>query len=145
MTVHGTPKPAYRAFELLHGAGMERVAVAGTCPCYTNDEICDCGPLSRTDAAVASDAAAPGSSGGAAAVTRCTDTLNNTAGGILATKNATTLRLFLYNHPVMSSTSGMDCEMTVELPADVSSPTHKRSGGACDPVDISERLLVLYR
>ena len=55
--------------------------------------------------------------GGGAAVTRCTDTLNNTAGGLLATKNASTLRLFLYNHPTMSSTTGLPCAMTVALPA----------------------------
>ena len=52
--------------------------------------------------------------------TRCTDTLNNTAGGLLATRNATTLRIFLYNHPTMSSTTGMTCNMTVHLPTGVS-------------------------
>ena len=63
MTIHGTPKPAYRAFQLLHGAGMERMAVEGACP-FT--ETC----------------AAPSAGGLPAAVRageRCTDTLNNTA------------------------------------------------------------------
>jgi hypothetical protein len=130
MTVHGTPKPAYRAFELLHGAGMQRLAVDGICPCYQRSErrapikglssptsVCDCAPLAKQkvgEAAVASPVDAE-------MATRCTDTMNNTAGGLLATRNATTLRLFLYNHPTMSSTTGMTCNMTVRLPTGVSS------------------------
>ena len=138
MTVHGTPKPAYRAFELLHGAGMQRLAVAGTCPCYKSGEytwpnkaaetsnICNCAPLSPTgvdlEAVGAADEAAA-----VATVTRCTDTLDNTAGGVLATQNATTLRLFLYNHPTMSSTSGRTCEFTVQLPTAVTSAALARA------------------
>jgi hypothetical protein len=70
----GTPKPAYRAFELLHGAGMERVAVAGACPCYQSSQynwptgkgsagghVCGCAPLAH--AGVGADAAAAGGGG----------------------------------------------------------------------------------
>lgn len=133
MTVHGTPKPAYRAFELLHGAGMERLAVDGICPCYQNRNAergspaqelrvptgvcCDCAPLAKQNVGQDSDSL----SVDAEMATRCTDTLNNTAGGLLATRNATTLRLFLYNHPTMSSTTGMACNMTVQVPTGVSS------------------------
>ena len=129
MTVHGTPKPAYRAFELLHGAGMQRLAVDGICPCYHSAEhtsvssglaepgsACDCAPLAKQTMAKAGVA----SPIDAEMATRCTDTLNNTAGGLLATRNATTLRIFLYNHPTMSSTTGMTCNMTVHLPTGVS-------------------------
>ncbi len=133
MTVHGTPKPAYRAFELLHGAGMQRLAVDGICPCYQNQlaehgsltngldtsaSICDCAPLAKQNnlgqdsVSLLVDAQM---------ATRCTDTLNNTAGGLLATRNATTLRLFLYNHPTMSQTTGLMCNMTVQVPIGVSS------------------------
>ena len=63
MTIHGTPKPAYRAFELLHGAGMERMAVEGACP------------FTETCAAPS----AGGLPGAVRAGERCTDTLNNTA------------------------------------------------------------------
>ena len=115
MTVHGTPKPAYRAFQLLHGAGFQRLNVDGTCPCYQGgQQTCDCAPITKQT--LGKDAPAV-----AQMATRCTDKLNNTAGGLLATRNATALRLFLYNHPTMSATAGMMCSMTVQLPASVSS------------------------
>ena len=43
------------------------------------------------------------------------DARNNTASGVLATSNGTALRLFLYNHPLFSSTEGSDCAITVTL------------------------------
>jgi xylan 1,4-beta-xylosidase len=125
MTVHGTPKPAYRAFELLHGAGLQRLAVDGTCPCYQGgQQTCDCAPLAKR---VLAKDAVPSPAAVAQMATRCTDTLNNTAGGLLATRNASTLRLFLYNHPTMSATTGMTCTMTVQLPASVSSTALARA------------------
>ena len=115
MTIHGTPKPAYRAFQLLHEAGMKRLPVKGACPFF---EHCD--PPSTLAAAAADDESTATAwqhpeSHGLASSNRCTDTQNNTAGGVLATYNGTTLRLFLYNHPVLSATAGIDCKMTVQL------------------------------
>ena len=110
MTVHGTPKPAYRAFQLLHGAGDKRLPVVGTCPCGNSDKICGCNSGDPpTEKKWLTQAVA------AAAVSRCVDGNNNTASGVLATKNATAVRLFLYNHPGVSGTNGSDCAITVAL------------------------------
>jgi hypothetical protein len=140
MTIHGTPKPAYRAFQLLHGAGMKRLPVKGVCPFF---EHCDPPALAAAAAASAASAAAS-----AATTTkpnnattrlhpkrlvgssRCTDAQNNTAGGLLATSNGTTLRLFLYNHPILSATAGIACKMTVQLPASVANASALVGGGA---------------
>ena len=40
-------------------------------------------------------------------------------GGVLATRNSSVIRLFLYNHPVLSATTGQACAMSVQLPSGV--------------------------
>ena len=72
LTINGTPKPAYRAFQLLHGAGEERHAVAAD---KSNDEECD--------------------------VT------------VLSTSNSTHARVFVTNHPPISSDVGNTCTVTI--------------------------------
>lgn len=75
VTINGTPKPAYRAFQLMHGAGAERLPVSST--------------------------------GGS--LNGCNDT------GVLATRNATHARLFVFNHPLSSSTPGHTCIATLTV------------------------------
>ena len=38
---------------------------------------------------------------------------------MLATRNSSVIRLFLYNHPVLSATTGQACAMSVQLPSGV--------------------------
>ena len=38
---------------------------------------------------------------------------------MLATRNSSVIRLFLYNHPVLSATTGQACAMSVQLPSSV--------------------------
>lgn len=74
LTINGTPKPAYRAFQLLHGAGEERHTVtAGN----VNDKECD--------------------------VT------------VLSTANSTHARVFVTNHPPISSNPGNTCTVTISF------------------------------
>ena len=70
--IEGTPKPAYRAFQLLHGAGDERHAVTAGAG---NDKQCD--------------------------VT------------VLSTSNGTHARVFVANHPPISSDVGNNCSVTL--------------------------------
>lgn len=72
LTINGTPKPAYRAFQLLHGAGDERHAVTTD---TANGKQCD--------------------------VT------------VLSTSNGTSARVFVANHPLISSDPGVDCSVSI--------------------------------
>lgn len=118
LTVHGTPKPAYRAFQLLHGAGAVRLPVAGACPCGSHAQatsaVCPCGPM-NVSGPVRAGVRPEATAAAASMVSRCLDATNSTASGLLATRNSTSLRLFLYNHPLFSGTNGSECTFTVTL------------------------------
>ena len=116
MTIHGTPKPAYRVFELLHGAGNTRLAVDGACPCASESRSSPIGTICPCTAPTpAGPAAGAGVGTNATVLPRCIDARNSTASGMLATSNGTALRLFLYNHPLFSGTAGSNCTVTVAL------------------------------
>ena len=142
MTILGTPKPAYRAFELLHGAGESRFPVSGVCPCGGvggNEDggisaICGCAAAPDITRPMATEGVAASTQVGTEAkklVARCVDGRNSTSSGVLATSNGTALRLFLYNHPLFSGTNGSDCAITVTL----SSGSSSISGSAGHPDD----------
>jgi hypothetical protein len=134
MNIYGIPKPAYRAFELLHGAGATRHHVDGTCPCGVEgipvNAICSCAPTGHNNQTDDSEvpqtpARASSSSATASAVSRCVDASNNTASGVLATSNGTHVRLFLYNHPLYHGVPGSDCTISITLDGNESSQHNK--------------------
>ena len=84
LNVHGTLKPAYRAFQLLHGA---MAAMHGA----REQRLAVTTPHSPTDAM--------------------------TQVCMLATRDASHARIFIFNDPISSSTLGQHCTATVSLGA----------------------------
>jgi xylan 1,4-beta-xylosidase len=87
LTITGTPKPAYRAFQLLHGTGTRKYEVSTTAG--TNAASTPC----QTDAGVLVTDLAPSLSP--------------------VTPPGAGMRVFMYNHPKNFETEGRNCNITV--------------------------------